>query len=121
MLEKIGGFMSEVGRIVRASHERWDGSGYPDGLGGEAIPLEARIVSACDAFNAMTTTRSYRRAMPRGMAVAELRRCAGSHFDPAVVRALLASLETEAGRSEHLPERDRAPSRKPRHFHGEVV
>ena len=64
MLETIGGFMSEIGRIVRASHERWDGSGYPDGLRGEAIPLEARIVSACDAFNAMTTTRSYRKAMP---------------------------------------------------------
>ncbi len=90
MLEKIGGFMSEIGRIVRASHERWDGSGYPDGLSGEAIPLEARIVSACDAFNAMTTTRSYRRAMSPEAAEAELERCAGTHFDPAIVEALLA-------------------------------
>ena len=63
MLERVGGFMREVGEIVRSSHERWDGAGYPDGLRGAAIPLEARIVSACDAFNAMTTTRSYRKAM----------------------------------------------------------
>ena len=90
MLETIGGFMSEIGRIVRASHERWDGSGYPDGLSGEAIPLEARIVSACDAFNAMTTTRSYRQAMSLDDAAAELERCAGTHFDPAIVTALLA-------------------------------
>jgi putative nucleotidyltransferase with HDIG domain len=89
MLEKIGGFMSEIGRIVRASHERWDGSGYPDGLNGEDIPLEARIVATCDAFNAMTTTRSYRVAMSLEDASAELERCAGSHFDPGVVRALL--------------------------------
>jgi putative nucleotidyltransferase with HDIG domain len=90
MLEKIGGFMSEVGHIVRASHERWDGSGYPDGLAGEQIPLEARIVSACDAFNAMTTTRSYRRAMSFAAAGAELERCAGLQLDPRVVSATLA-------------------------------
>ncbi len=89
MLETVGGFMCEIGQIVRASHERWDGSGYPDGLAGEDIPLEARIVSACDAFNAMTTTRSYRSAMPLLAAVTEMRKCAGSHFDPAVVVALL--------------------------------
>jgi putative nucleotidyltransferase with HDIG domain len=89
MLETIGGFMSEIGRIVRASHESWDGSGYPDGLRGEAIPLEARIVSACDAFNAMTTTRSYRQAMPLADACEELQRCADTQFDPAVVDALL--------------------------------
>ncbi len=93
MLEKIGGFMSEIGRIVRASHERWDGGGYPDGLSGEAIPLEARIVSACDAFNAMTTTRSYRQAMALADARAELRRCSGTHFDPGVVSALLTVTE----------------------------
>ena len=89
MLEKIGGFMREIGRIVRASHESWDGSGYPDGLSGQDIPIEARVVSACDAFNAMTTSRSYRKAMPLQEAVAELRRCAGSQFDPLVVEALL--------------------------------
>jgi len=90
MLETIGGFMSQIGRIVRASHECWDGSGYPDGLRGEDIPLEARIVAACDAFNAMTTTRSYRSAMPLQDAVEELRRCAGTQFDPHVVSGLLA-------------------------------
>ena len=77
MLERVGGFMREVGEIVRSSHERWDGAGYPDGLRAEAIPLEARIVSACDAFNAMTTTRSYRRAMSlarRGRRAHALRR-----------------------------------------------
>jgi hypothetical protein len=89
LLDRVGGIMREVGQVVRASHERWDGGGYPDGLRGEAIPLEARIVSTCDAFNAMTTSRSYRRAMPTADAVAELRRCAGTQFDPRVVEALL--------------------------------
>jgi HD-GYP domain-containing protein (c-di-GMP phosphodiesterase class II) len=89
MLERVGGFMSEVGEIVRASHERWDGGGYPDGLRGGAIPLEARIVSCCDAFNAMTTTRSYRRAMPVSAALAELIDNAGTQFDPRVVDALV--------------------------------
>ena len=89
MLEKVGGFMNEIGRIVRASHESWDGSGYPDGLRGEAIPLEARIVSACDAFNAMTTTRSYRAAMSIADAVSEMKKCAGTQFDPRVVEGLL--------------------------------
>ncbi|HWM12805.1 MAG TPA: HD domain-containing phosphohydrolase, partial [Solirubrobacteraceae bacterium] len=78
------------GAIVRASHERWDGGGYPDGLAGDEIPLEARIVCACDAFNAMTTTRSYRTAMTVEAAAAELVRCAGTQFDPVVVEAVLA-------------------------------
>ncbi len=92
MLERIGGFMREIGGIVRASHERWDGTGYPDGLSGNAIPLEARIVSVCDAFNAMTTTRSYRKAMSLSDTRAELENCAGSQFDPHVVSALLRIL-----------------------------
>jgi putative nucleotidyltransferase with HDIG domain len=89
LLDRVGGVMREVGEVVRASHERWDGGGYPDGIAGEAIPLEARIVSACDAFNAMTTTRSYRRAMPLENAMAEMRANSGTQFDPAVVDALL--------------------------------
>jgi putative nucleotidyltransferase with HDIG domain len=104
MLEKIGGFMNEVGLVVRASHERWDGGGYPDGLAGEEIPLEARVVATCDAFNAMTTTRSYRRAMPLAEAVAELRRCSGTHFDPQVVAALLATIEGSGGAAESARE-----------------
>ena len=96
MLETVGGFMVGIGRIVRASHEAWDGSGYPDGLAGEEIPIEARIVSACDAFNAMTTTRSYRKAMSMEDAIAEMERCAGTHFDPAVVAALLDVAEASS-------------------------
>ncbi len=103
MLEKIGGFMCEIGRIVRASHERWDGTGYPDGLHGEEIPLEARIVSACDAFNAMVTTRSYRKAMPLVNAIAELKRCAGSQFDPRVVGGLLRAVAAGATASPTSP------------------
>ena len=101
MLEKIGGFMREIGGIVRASHERWDGTGYPDGLSGNAIPIEARIVSVCDALSAMTTTRSYRKAMPLSDAVAELERCEGSHFDPHVVDALLKVLATSHAAVSH--------------------
>jgi putative nucleotidyltransferase with HDIG domain len=96
MLERVGGFMREVGQIVRSSHERWDGGGYPDGLSGTAIPLEARIISACDAFNAMTTTRSYRRAMAPAQATAELLANAGTQFDPRVVDAILVLIDREA-------------------------
>ena len=92
MLERVGGFMRQVGLIVRSHHERWDGGGYPDGLAGDAIPLAARIVCCCDAWSAMTTDRSYRRALPEADALAELRRCRGTHFDPRVVGALLAVL-----------------------------
>jgi HD-GYP domain-containing protein (c-di-GMP phosphodiesterase class II) len=93
MLETVGGLMSNVGRVVRSSHEHWDGTGYPDGLRGEDILLEARIVSACDAFDAMTTTRSYRKGMSVDVAVAELTANSGTQFDPAVVAALLEVLE----------------------------
>jgi HD-GYP domain-containing protein (c-di-GMP phosphodiesterase class II) len=90
MLTKVGGLLGHVGHIVRSCHERWDGDGYPDGLAGEAIPLVSRIVCACDAFSAMTTHRPYRDAMSRDEALAELRACAGTHFDPQVVAALLS-------------------------------
>ena len=93
LLDRVGGIMREVGAVVRSSHERWDGGGYPDGLKGEEIPLEARIVAACDAFNAMTTTRSYRTAMPIDAAIEELRANAGGQFDPAVVEALVRVLD----------------------------
>jgi HD-GYP domain-containing protein (c-di-GMP phosphodiesterase class II) len=90
MLEKIGGLLGRVGRLVRSCHERWDGAGYPDGLAGEEIPLVARVVCACDAYNAMTTDRPYRPARSDDEALAEMEACAGTHFDPAVVAALAA-------------------------------
>ena len=89
MLGQIGGLLGEVGQIVRSCHERWDGGGYPDQLAGEEIPLAARIVCACDAWSAMTTDRSYRKARSSEDAAAELRECSGTHFDPRVVDALI--------------------------------
>jgi HD-GYP domain-containing protein (c-di-GMP phosphodiesterase class II) len=94
MLGQIGGLLGEVGEIVRSCHERWDGAGYPDRVAGEAIPLEARIVCTCDAWSAMTTDRSYRKARSFDEASAELRASAGTHFDPRVVEALLEVLGT---------------------------
>jgi HD-GYP domain-containing protein (c-di-GMP phosphodiesterase class II) len=93
MLDRVGGTLRGVGVVVRASHEAWDGTGYPDGLAGTEIPLAARIVACADAFSAMTTDRSYRMALPREEAIAELRRCAGTHFDPDVAAATIAVVE----------------------------
>ena len=81
-----------IGAIVRSTHEHWDGNGYPDKLAGEAIPLAARIVAACDAYSAMTSDRPYRAARTAEDAVAELRRWAGRQFDPQVVDLLCAVL-----------------------------
>jgi HD-GYP domain-containing protein (c-di-GMP phosphodiesterase class II) len=93
MLEKVGGLLGQVGAVVRSCHERWDGDGYPDGLAGEKIPLVARIVSCCDAYNAMTTDRSYRAALPEHEAIAELKANSGGQFDPSVVDALVRVLQ----------------------------
>jgi len=93
LLSQVGGILGNVGRIVRSCHEDWDGTGYPDGLVAEEIPLVARIVRACDAFSAMTTDRSYRKARPVAAALAELCRCAGTDFDPVVVEALAESVK----------------------------
>src|SRR5207237_7802491 len=92
LLGQVGGLLGSVGRIVRSCHEDWDGTGYPDRLAGEEIPLVARIVRCCDAFSAMTTDRSYRKARPVDDAIAELRRCAGTDFEPAVVEALSSAV-----------------------------
>ena len=92
LLLRVGGLLGEIGRIVRSCHERYDGEGYPDGLAGDEIPLLARIVSCCDAYNAMTSDRSYRAAMPAEDAILELRRGSGTQFDPRVVHALVAAL-----------------------------
>jgi putative nucleotidyltransferase with HDIG domain len=93
MLDRVGGSLRDVGIVVRASHESWDGTGYPDGLAGEQIPLAARIVACADAFSAMTTDRSYRRALHRDDAIEELRRNAGTQFDPRVVDATIVIVE----------------------------
>jgi HD-GYP domain-containing protein (c-di-GMP phosphodiesterase class II) len=86
--------LRRVGLLVRHSHERYDGHGYPDRLVGDEIPLGARIIAACDAFDAMTTDRPYQPAVPVREALAELRRCAGGQFDPMVVEAFCAEAES---------------------------
>jgi HD-GYP domain-containing protein (c-di-GMP phosphodiesterase class II) len=96
LLAKVGGLLGNVGRIVRSCHEDWDGTGYPDGLRGEEIPLVARVVRACDAFSAITTDRPYRAGRRVDEAVAELRRCAGTDFDPQIVDALTSVVEADA-------------------------
>jgi two-component system, cell cycle response regulator len=88
--------LAAAGAIVRSTHERFDGSGYPDGLCAEAIPLEARIVAACDAFDAMLSHRPYRPALTHAQAEAELRRHAGTQFDPEIVAILLQVVATHA-------------------------
>jgi HD-GYP domain-containing protein (c-di-GMP phosphodiesterase class II) len=108
MLKRVGGFMVEVGEIVRAHHERWDGGGYPDGLAGEAIPLEARIITCCDSWSAMRTDRPYRGAMSYEAAAEQMIVNAGTQFDPTVVEAMLrvvapsetSSPASDAGESE---------------------
>ena len=81
-----------VGELIRASHERWDGNGYPDGLVGNEIPIGSRIIAVCDAYDAMTSDRPYRLALLPQDALAELRRCAGTQFDPDIVAAFEAAL-----------------------------
>ena len=93
LLDRVGGFMSSVGVIVRSHHERWDGRGYPDLLVGEDIPLEARIIACCDSWNAMRTDRPYRKALAYEVASAEMSANAGHQFDPTVVAAFFKVLE----------------------------
>jgi len=96
MLERVGGFMRQVGAIVRSHHERWDGGGYPDGLAGEQIPIEARIISCCDTWNAMRTDRPYRKALAYEVAAAELLSAAATQLDPNIVDTLLEMVPPEA-------------------------
>jgi putative nucleotidyltransferase with HDIG domain len=91
MLERIP-FLAPVAPLVRSAHERHDGAGYPDGLGGEEIPRGAMVIATCDAFHAMTSDRSYRKAMSATAAEAELRANSGTQFEPGAVDALLAEL-----------------------------
>ena len=106
LLDRVGGLLGRVGSIVRSCHERWDGAGYPDGLAGENIPFAARIVFCCDAYNAMTTDRPYRAAMPQAAALEELWANAGTQFDPRVVGALAAVLPPYDARGHDRPDRD---------------
>ena len=93
--------LRDLGPIIRSSHERWDGAGYPDRLSGEAIPLGARILSVVDAYLAMIVDRPYSKARAPSTALAELRRCAGSQFDPQVVEALMLLLQLPAETTIH--------------------
>ena len=92
----VSPLLRSVGSIVRSTHERWDGTGYPDGLAGAAIPIAARVIAACDAWDAMTSDRTYRRALTADEALVELERCSGTQFDPAVVRALVGLVGARA-------------------------
>ena len=109
MLSRVGGFMRDVGTIVRAHHERWDGTGYPDGLLAEEVPLEARIITCCDSWNAMRTDRPYRPALSHGAALEEIIAGSGTQFDPRVARALLdvvgepSPRDGPTGRTEQRP------------------
>jgi HD-GYP domain-containing protein (c-di-GMP phosphodiesterase class II) len=88
LLLRVGGLLAEVGTIIRSCHEDYDGTGYPDGLAGNAIPLVARIVSCCDAYNAITTNRPYRKARSQEAALTEIANNRGTQFDPQVVDSL---------------------------------
>jgi HD-GYP domain-containing protein (c-di-GMP phosphodiesterase class II) len=90
MLDSLG--VDPVADLVLHHHERWDGCGYPDGLAGEQIPLGARIIFVTDAYDAMTSDRIYRPKRSEYAALAELRRCAGTQFDPGIVAAFTEEL-----------------------------
>jgi HD-GYP domain-containing protein (c-di-GMP phosphodiesterase class II) len=90
MLESLG--VDPVADWVLHHHERWDGSGYPDGVGGDDIPLGARIIFVADAYDAMTSDRVYRGRLTDDEAIAELARCSGTQFDPDIVAALADEL-----------------------------
>jgi len=102
------GLSDRAGRLVRATHERWDGAGYPDGLSGDEVPLAARIVFCADAFDAMTSARPYRAPLSVEEAVAEVRAGAGTQFDPQVAHRLGDVVERLDGRLRRT-RRDRDP------------
>jgi HD-GYP domain-containing protein (c-di-GMP phosphodiesterase class II) len=87
--------LAQVARLVRSSHERWDGTGYPDGLRGNEIPIGSRIIGVCDAFDAMVAERPYAAGRSTSEALAELTRCKGTQFDQAVVEAFCAVIAEE--------------------------
>jgi diguanylate cyclase (GGDEF)-like protein len=97
IIAAAGPSLERIGPLVRASHERWDGKGYPDGLAGEEIPLGARIITICDSFRAMLDERVYKPAMTLEDALWELRRCAGTQFDPHLVEVFCRLVNERAG------------------------
>jgi two-component system, cell cycle response regulator len=101
IIAAAGPSLDRIAPLVRASHERWDGTGYPDQLAGEQIPLGARIIAICDSFRAMCDERVYKRAMTIDEALAELRRCAGTQFDPNLVGVFCRLVEERTAR-DHL-------------------
>jgi hypothetical protein len=113
ILRRVPAF-ANVATIVRSTHERYDGGGYPDGLCADAIPLESRIVATCDAYDAMLADRPYRAGLSAEHAQEELRRCAGTQFDPAVVDAFLAALSQVESRPAAVLRSPRARTPEPR-------
>jgi two-component system, cell cycle response regulator len=105
-----------IGEIVRSTHERWDGSGYTDGLATNEIPLAARIIAVCDAYNAMTSNRAYRQALTPDQAREELERCAGSQFDPDIVHSFCQQLDAlTSTQDRHDSNRSRQELTQPDH------
>ena len=113
VLVQAGGTFVLLSRIVGAHQECWDGSGYPYGLAREAIPLGARILAVVDAYDAMTSQRPYRAALPTAQARTELQRCAGSQFDPQVVDAFLRGLDAQEQPVEHKQVEESPPQASP--------
>lgn len=106
-----GAGLTEISRWIRGHHERVDGRGYPDGLAGEAIPLEARILAVADSFEAMTSDRYYRAALPLEQALGELQHCAGSQFDGSIVDVMVRWVSSREHGGEQVPASlpDRSP------------
>jgi diguanylate cyclase (GGDEF)-like protein len=114
IIAAAGPSLERIGPLVRASHERWDGKGYPDGLAGEEIPLGARIITICDSFRAMLDERVYKEAMPLTEALAELRRCAGTQFDPDLVEVFCDLVAEGVERADSVrPRARRAAAQSP--------
>src|SRR4051794_18716100 len=101
MLRSVPG-MGAAARLVRHAHERWDGSGHPDGLAGDQIPVGSRVIAVCDAFHAMTSPRPWRPAMAHELAVHELLEEAGTQFDPEVAEVLIGHVNGLRGASAFL-------------------
>ena len=102
-IASLGRSIQNIQKIVRHHHERWDGSGYPDSLKGDLIPLASRMIAIADAYDTMITERTYKRSRTRQEAFEELRRCAASQFDPRLVEAFLDAMGAEVVAEEPQP------------------